>query len=345
MTTLKQPTREAQGEAAEIHLVTVGDIMLADAAQPFLDTYGYDYPFRNLRSSFTGADLLVGNLEVPLTRHPTPLDPDKTYIYKADPASASALKDFGFNLLCLANNHMLDYGVQGLLDTLETLRTCELPHFGAGASYADAVAGAVLEAKGTRVGHLGFMERYGPYGTTYPDYFARGDQPGVAEMSEEAVRQATGALKPAVDVLVVHLHWGRNYAPVTEVQRTWGRLAVDLGADLVLGHHPHVAQGVEVYGGVPIVYSLGNFTFGTPGRFANVDERLHYGWVADAVIRGRELTRLELLPVEVNNQVVKFQPRVADAAVLTRLLPFLNGAFGTEMDIVGDRARLSLETP
>lgn len=340
MTNLKQPefTSKQEIQPQELHIFAVGDIMLGDAAQSQLDQHGYDYPFQKLKPYFKNADLIVGNLEVPLTRYTVPLSPEKKYAYKAEPESALALKEFGFDLLCLANNHILDYGVMGLLETQKTLDQYGIRYFGAGASYQAAIAGEVVERAGTRIGFLGFMQRYRAY-RNYSGYFAQGDQPGVADMKEKTVQEAIAALRPRVDLLVVSFHWGRNYKPVTEKQKQWGKLAIEYGADLVLGHHPHIVQGVEIYQNVPIVYSLGNFTFGAPGRFRKVAELWHHGWIADITIRQNRVVCLDLIPIRVDNRVVQFQPDVADPDVLAQLLPLVNAEFGTPMEIVNDRAR------
>lgn len=314
--------------------------MLADAAQAFLDMYGYDYPFRQLKGYFKDADVLVGNLEVPITQRTVPLHSSKTYTYQAQPQSAQALKDFGFDLLCLANNHALDYGIHGLRDTIKILDEKGIRHFGAGNTYREAIAGEVVELAGIKIGFLGFMEPYRAY--RFYRYFATGDEPGVAKISTETVREAIYAMRHNVDVLIVSFHWGRNYKPVTSNQKKWGKQAVVYGADFVIGHHPHVAQGVEVYQGVPILYSLGNFTFGTPGRFHEIDKLWHYGWIADITLENAQVTQVDLMPIETDNQAVGYQPRVADAGILPKLLPFLNEEFGTQMEIVGERARLRL---
>lgn len=339
MTNLAQPESLRQSTAPqELHLFAVGDIMLGDAAQSQLEQHGYDYPFQKLKPYFKNADLIVGNLEVPLTRHTTPLCPEKKYAYKANPETALALKEFGFDLLCLANNHILDYGVTGLLETQKTLDQYGIRYFGAGPSYQAAIAGEVVELAGIRIGFLGFMQRYRAYRNIYQGYFAQGDQPGVADMKEETVQEAITALRPHVDLLMVSFHWGRNYKPVTDKQKQWGKLAVEYGADLVLGHHPHIVQGVEVYQNVPIVYSLGNFTFGAPGRFRKVAELWHHGWIADITIRQNRVAQFDLIPIRVDNRVVHFQPDVAEPDVLPQLLPLVNAEFNTQMEIVNDRA-------
>jgi poly-gamma-glutamate synthesis protein (capsule biosynthesis protein) len=324
-----------------LHLVAVGDILLGDAAQPLLDRKGYDFPFQHLRPYLKNADVLVGNLEGSVTERKTPFDAHKRWSYKSSPAAAVALQKAGFAVLDLANNHAMDYGPEGLADTMRFLDKNRIRHFGAGASSRQAGKGKVVNAGGCRIGFLGFFEatdrRLMALG-----WFADATRAGVAPMKQGEVRQAIRKLRPRVNLLVVSFHWGRNYEPVTRFQKRWGRRAVDDGADLVLGHHPHVAQGVEVYRGVPILYSLGNFTFGTKGRFQKVDQRWRYGWIADIAIQGNRLSGLDLIPIEVDNRKVHYQPRPAGAKVLERLVPFLNRDFNAPLKVQGDRVHLQV---
>ena len=325
-----------------IRLTAVGDILLGDAAQPVLDREGYDFPFRALAKELTGSDLVFGNLEGPITESPTPLDRDKDYTYRCRPEAARALRAAHVDLVSLANNHALDYGDAGLADTIRHLDAAGVRHYGAGASRSEALAGSEVELSGLRIGFLGFFEKYGPYGKTYPHYFAAAAAPGVAELNEATLREAIAAMRPRVDVLIVCCHWGKNYADVTEKQRRFGRLAADLGADLVVGHHPHVAQGVELRHGVPILYSLGNFTFGSPGRFEKLAPTTSRSWLAHITVRDARIDAIDLVPLEVDNKVVRFQPRVADPADLAAMVAKLNEPFGTMLEIAGDRARLDV---
>jgi len=326
---------------APVHLLAVGDILLGDASQEFLDRHGYAAPFARVRRYLAGADLLVGNLEGPITEYPYPITREKAYIYRSRPAAARALRRAGFDLLCLANNHTLDYRLPGLLDTLSHLERAGLGHFGAGRDREQAVAGAIVERGGMRIGFLGFMEPFPSYANRFR-WFADETGGGVARMDPQTMRAAFAAMRPNVDLLVASFHWGQNYAPVTPTQRAYGRLAVEYGADLVVGHHPHVAQGVEVYRGVPILYSVGNFTFGTPGRFRSAPALMRYSWLADVTLAGGRVVTVDLLPLEVDNRRVRFQPYVADRRVLPRLLRSVNRPFGTRMEVAGNRARLRL---
>src|SRR5262245_23453631 len=324
-----------------VHVFLVGDVMLGDAAQKRLERRGYDLPFRAVKRLFREADVIVGNLEGPITERTEPLNPKKEYLYKVKPPVARALREFGFTLVSLANNHALDYRLGGLDDTTAALDAEGIGWFGAGHDAAAATAGKIVERKGVRIGFVGLMVPYGPYAERY-EYFAREQSAGVAELSEATIRDAVARLRPQVDVLIGCFHWGENYRPVTAEQRELAKLAAPLGFDLIFGHHPHVAQGVEVRDGVPILYSLGNFTFCTKGQFAQLEERWRHGWVADVVITDRRVSRVDLIPIDVDNQDVDYQPRPSDPAVLPPLPHLLNAEVNTPLQIAGDRARLEL---
>lgn len=332
----------AAAQQRPLHLIAAGDILIGDSSQSRLDKEGYDYPFRALAATLAQADLVFGNLEGPITEQTKPLDGGKEYYYRSRPPAAAALKAAHVGLVNLANNHSLDYGDEGLADTMRLLDAAGVRHFGAGKSKKEAIAGEVVELAGIRIGFLGFMEKYGPYGTTYPHWFAKGSSPGVAELHEKQMREAIGALRPKVDVLIVSCHWGKNYAEVTKTQQKYGHLAVELGADVVIGHHPHVAQGLELHQGVPIVYSVGNFTFGSKGRFDQLDPLLRKSWLADITVSGGKVTAVDLIPLEVDNHVVHYQPRIATDVDLADMVQKLNEPFGTTMEIAGTKAHLEV---
>ena len=150
-------------------------------------------------------------------------------------------------------------------------------------------------------------------------YFAGLNSPGVAALSEDSLRIDIEAMRPLVDVLIVSVHWGDDYKPVRQLQRNFGRLAIDLGADAVIGHHPHVPQPVELYKGRPIIYSIGNFVFSSMGKEEyepHLGERrklccgmpviLHIDYMS------RRVKMIEFIPVLTQNHVIKFVSRRAD---------------------------------
>ena len=161
---------EVTNQSRPIRIMATGDILLADGAQDLLDKHGYDYPFVHLRRLTAGHDLLLGNLEGPITDHSVPIASDKDYVYKSRIQAAAALKNFGFDVINLANNHILDFGLPGLLDTQAALDSVGISHFGAGRNLDKAIQGRIIEVAGLRIGFLGFMQRWHGYVYHYPFY-------------------------------------------------------------------------------------------------------------------------------------------------------------------------------
>ena len=330
-----RPPQPCTGHEATI--ASVGDMMLADRAQSRLDKHGFTYPFKKVKPLLE-ADYLMGNLEAPITVYSEPFLPDKKYTYKQDLAAGQALKDTGFDLLVLANNHTLDYGPTGLADTLELADQLGLTVIGGGPDEESARAGTVVEINGTRVGILAYMEPYGSY--ERQEWFADGDHPGCSKMTKEAVREDIARMREQADLVIVHAHYGRNYKPPTRKQEKYSRMIIDAGADVVNGHHSHAAQGIEIYKGKPIIYSLGNFTFGTGGRFGK--GKKGYGLVARYNLCEGRIASIEFDLIGTNNRIVKYQPTIIGAEEAKRVMGELNEAYGTVLRWEGSTAILDL---
>lgn len=269
-------------EPVEVVLLAGGDVTLGArlgehlralaADDVTLDPHGY--PFARIGHHLRAADLVLVNLEGPLTTRGRRIP--KNFNFRADPSMVAALVRAGIGAVSLANNHVMDYGAVGMQDTLAVLQREGIVAFGAGMRLRAAREGAVAERRGMRIGFLGYL--FMGNSLEPAEIFATAARPGVAghARSEEAleamVREDTGRLRPHVDVLVVSFHWGREkrYEPEPYQQRL-GRATIDAGADVVVGHHPHVVQGIETYGGGLIAYSLGNFVFGGKWRPGDTD--------------------------------------------------------------------------
>jgi len=334
---LRPVSHQGCGEE-RIEIVSVGDMLVGDQAQRRLDRHGYDYPFRSVGRLLEGADLVMGNLEAPITLHDELYYADKKWFYKQDPQVAAALRDAGFDVVALANNHTLDYGHRGMQDTIRHLREVGIETVGAGDDERQAREGLVVEVDGTRIGLLAYMEPYGRY--PKDAWFAEGDRGGCARMDKDALRDDIARMREQADVVIVHLHGGRNYKDVTGYQKRMGRAAIDLGADAVNGHHPHVAQGVEIYRSKPIVYSLGNFTFGTGGRFGR--KKQGYGLVAKYVLCERSLQSVELDLIGTNNAIVRYRPTLITQTEARQVMTELMEPFGTAVRWDGSTAIIDL---
>ena len=209
------------------------------------------------------ADIFMENQEFPFSSRGTP-ETDKQFTFRLPEEKVSIMQEIGPDIVALANNHALDYGSEALSDTIRVLDEAGILHAGAGENLDEAKALKTIEAGGKTFGFLA-ASRVFPKG-----YWAAGpDHPGMLTAYDSTVLlEEIQKAKESCDFLTVYVHWGieRRTEPES-YQRTLGQQYIDAGADLVIGSHPHVLQGIEYYKGKPLVYSLGNFVFGsTQGR-------------------------------------------------------------------------------
>ncbi len=240
-------------------LMAVGDIMLGRNIADLIESEGHTAPFIHTAQMLRSADIAVGNLECPISTRGKP-EP-KLYAFRAPPAAAGALAFAGFSLVNLANNHTLDYGHIALQDTLENLSARQIQTVGAGNDATKAYAPAFIEVEGLRIAFLGFVDVH-PTDYDYRKWEAGPDQPGVAWAHEEQVRAGVTAAKAQADIVIVLVHNGYEIIEqVSSQQQKIAHLAIDSGASLVIGSHPHVLQRIERYHNGLIAYSMGNFVF------------------------------------------------------------------------------------
>ena len=234
-----------------ISIAAVGDISFEGAAKhtPSREAFA---PFQEL---LQGKNLCIANLECPLTFAADAV-PGKCTLSGA-PGWAPVLKEAGFHLVSLANNHMMDFGYQGLQDTLDALNGSGIRHVGAGNNIEEACAPVTLEIKDTR---LSILAR-SMVQVSSPSY-AGEDTPGVAFFDLKETCAALHACRDTSDVVLLLLHWGiEEYFYPTPQQRAIARDLAAAGASAIIGHHPHVVQGSEKIDDSLVVYSLGNFFF------------------------------------------------------------------------------------
>jgi poly-gamma-glutamate synthesis protein (capsule biosynthesis protein) len=237
-----------------VRLVAVGDVLLARGVGGHIKRDGAAYPFANVKDIISGADLAFCNLECTLSRRGIPQR--RRFRFRADPALASTLRATGFDVASLANNHTMDFGRDALLDTVDAVRGNGIVPVGAGEDRAEALRVQVIETKGLRIGFVAYTD------ISSGGAVRLGDRPTVAGAYEDEIPDLIRQAKSRCDVLVVSFHWGVEYMTLpTERQKRLARLCIDNGADLILGHHPHVLQTTEVYKSKPIIYSMGAFVW------------------------------------------------------------------------------------
>lgn len=269
----------------------------------YYENYGADYFLQNVKDIFSTDDLTITNFEGTLTDSDE--REDKTFAFKAPASYASILTGGSVEAVNTANNHSHDYGEQSFDDTLAALDDAGIVHFG----YDET---AVMDVKGIKVGLVGIYELY--------DHLEREQQlkDNIAKV------KADGA-----QLIVVIFHWGNETETVPDSnQTTLGRIAIDEGADLVCGHHPHVLQGIETYKGRNIVYSLGNFCFGGNSSPSDMDTMIYQQtFTIDADgIKKDNVTNI--IPCSISSAAYdgynNYQPTPAEGDEATRILGKIN---------------------
>ena len=269
----------------------------------YYENYGADYFLQNVKDIFSADDLTIANFEGTLTDSDE--REDKTFAFKAPASYASILTGGSVEAVNTANNHSHDYGEQSFDDTLAALDDAGIVHFG----YDET---AVMDVKGIKVGLVGIYELY--------DHLEREQQlkDNIAKV------KADGA-----QLIVVIFHWGNETETVPDSnQTTLGRIAIDEGADLVCGHHPHVLQGIETYKGKNIVYSLGNFCFGGNSSPSDMDTMIYqqtFTIDADGVKKDNVTN---IIPCSISSAAYdgynNYQPTPAEGDEATRILGKIN---------------------
>lgn len=239
--------------------MAVGDVMLDRAVAARISERGVEWPFAEVRDVLKSADLAFCNLECPLSARGIKVN--KRICFKADPVNAACLTDAGFDIVSLANNHSMDCSRPGLVETMECLDEARIAYVGAGATPSDAARPVIINMKGLKIA---FLAR----NAWLPErIWSRPDAPNSSYLDPDAIESEVRDAASQADVVVVSLHWGNEYYSVpTDEQVELARRTIEAGADLILGHHPHVLQPVEEYKGGVIAYSLGNFLFDSPFR-------------------------------------------------------------------------------
>lgn len=255
------PTPSPSPTPAETVLLFSGQIVPARCVQAGVDAHGNaDYIYAEVRSLLQEADATIGTLNASLSDASPMTGCIETFVLVGSSNNAEALAAAGFDVMSVATNHIkncnsLTCGDRAFLDTLANLRAVGIQPVGAGENLQQALQPVVLEIHGVRfvIVSLGEIEQ---------SAFADENTPGIAPLNEENLRQAIAAARQMGDVVIVMPHWGPEYSPNPNWnQRTYAQIAVDAGADLVVGNHTHVVQAMQYLHGVPVFYGLGNMVF------------------------------------------------------------------------------------
>jgi len=322
-------------EIPELRFIAVGDIMTGRGVEYWIrqNGGGYESAFAKVKPLLEQGDIVFGNLECPLTSSGKGLYKTGKIVLKASPESVTALTSAGFNLLSLSNNHIMDYYERGLFDTMELLDQHGIVHAGGGRNIDEAREMAVIEKNGLKIGLLAYtdMAEIVFAGDPYLSFAAGPEKSGVAPRKYEMIREDIRKNRDKVDLLAVSLHWGiEDSFRVTDEQVEFAHKLIDDGADMILGHHPHQFQGIEIYNGKPILYSMGNFLFDQ-----NESENME-SFIVDMVYKGTDLVGLSAVPVRIiKKSYVEIQTGADASELLARQTDF-SRRLGTEPVIEND---------
>jgi len=311
-----------------ITLAITGDVMLGRGVDQAVATHGYRYPWGNMLPDLTKNDLLLVNLETTLTRsaHEVP----KVFNFRAKPDRVQCLLEIGVDVCNVANNHILDYSLEGMKETLSILHTNGIQSVGAGNNWEEACAPVIVEKEGLRIGILGCTDNE-------PEWRAKASAPGTCYASIQEFDYLTdqiSSLTDRVDIIVLSIHWGPNKRerPSSTFQH-FARRMIHAGVDILHGHSAHIFQGIEVYEGGVILYDAGDFV---DDYVVDPDLRNDWSYLYRFTLEGNTIRGLELLPVHIHQmQVNHASPK--DRERIFRRLYRLSEPFGTEFEKRGEQ--------
>lgn len=276
-------------------LLFVGDIMLSRAIGSSMGkNNNWSYPFLKVADLLKSADLTFGNLESPISKNGTKVG--SIYSFKADPKSIEGLLYSGFDVVSVANNHIWDYGGEAFKDTLKILKENNISYIGGGFTYDEAHTPIIKEVNGAKIAYLGYTNLLPPFLGT------KGDKLTVAFPDEGQMIMDINNAKGLADIVVVSFHWGNEYETRhNSYQENLAHVAINAGANLVVGHHPHVIQEIEKYKDGYIAYSLGNFVFDQ-----NFSDETKTGLLLSVTLKNKKIDQVTSEKVNFNSSYQPF---------------------------------------
>lgn len=320
---LENQDKENMQSTGQVHMTIAGDVLFSTSPLNKYDTTGKVTSIlsQDLLQLMNTADITMVNLEFPFSLRGTKME-DKQYTFRADPARVTILNEMGIDVVSLANNHTLDFGTEALLDTIATLDNAQILSVGAGADLEQAKSPATMNVNGKSIAFLG-ASRVIPV----TEWNATKYSPGVfTTYDPTALIEEIKLAKQANDFVVVYVHWGiekKEYPE--EYQREMAKQYIDAGADIVIGSHPHVLQGIEYYNGKAIVYSLGNYIFG---------HTIDRTYLLDVQIDADNTYQLRVVPCTTQNA---YTHTIEDAKALEDFYRYYEGiSYGITIDSKGN---------
>lgn len=275
----------------EITLLFGGDIMLSRTVNAKMEKYqDYAWPFHLIAPVIAAADISIFNFESPFLKEANYSVPSGSFAFKANPLAVEGLVLSGIDVLSLANNHSLNAGQQGVIDTLDILKDNDIAGIGLGLNEEEAREGLILNKDGWQIAFLSYA---------YPqdNSLALATRAGIAGMDTDNLKEDIERLQAQADLIIVLMHAGTEYVNIPNSEQVeFAHQAIDFGADAVIGHHPHWPQSWEIYHDKVIFYSLGNFVFDQMWS-----EATSHGLLARLSFQADLSGRAELLPVVIKD--------------------------------------------
>ncbi len=305
-----------------------GDVMIGRLVNQAITTYGYNHPWGNVLPLLKENDFNIINLESTLTKSEKRVF--KVFNFKADPDKVKTLVNANINLVTLANNHSLDFNVDGLEETLKTLEANNIKYVGVGQDLNQARKMEILEKSDIKIGVLGYTDNE-------PDWAATPEKSGINYIKVGKIEQVEYDIKSArklVDVLVVSIHWGPN-----KVERPspdfvdFAHKIIDCGADVIHGHSAHVFQGIEIYNGKVIMYSTGDFV---DDYMVYPDLHNDHSFLFRLKMTKSGVKKIELIPVCISEMQVNLAQDNLAKKILNHMRKLCT-ELGTEMEIQDNR--------
>ena len=324
-----EKTLQYSSPQSPLSVVITGDVMLGRGVESAISSNSNI--FGDLAPIFKQTDLVIVNLESPFTYSSKNFK--KTVPLKADPSYAHILKDNNVDVAALANNHIMDYGPQGLTDTLAALDKYNITHVGAGENLQNALQPAYFNINGKKIAVINFMDL-----TTFQGFGkselppATDNSPGFAPAQWNLVKNSIDTAKNQADIVIVFFHYGNEYSLTpNKYQTTLSRKCIDEGADIVVGSHPHVPQGIESYKGKLIFYSLGNCVFDQKNPITK-DSMV----VQLQIVNGN--VDVTVIPIHISNS----SPKIMGSQRADTFLNRINSESNVKMDIVNGKGKLTM---
>ncbi|WP_339316305.1 CapA family protein [Paenibacillus sp. FSL R10-2734] len=301
----------ASPSSEPIKLAFAGDILLDGFVGDQITKYGVNFPFAKVAPTLQKADIAFANLEMPVSIRGKAAE--KTFAFRSKPAVLGGLTYAGIDGVSLANNHILDYGKDAMLDTLVHLDRNKIGHTGAGKDEAEAFKPYTKTVKGKKIGILGVSRVL-----SGPSWHAGKNRPGAASAyTSQPMLTAIQKMSKENDYTIVYIHWNEEFKDYPEkYARTLAKQMIDSGADIILGAHSHCLMGIEYYKNKPIYYSLGNFVF---NRSTRGGEKTLHSMLVNFEINDAKVTS-KITPVK----IIGGQPNFMDDSYNRKTIKLMN---------------------